>query len=317
MNKFGRACALVPLCALTVSCFQGTGDKDELRDPVALTGISLGLQVNLHNGATSADAAATIYKDAQRQPLVGGDFFLATSSVEEVMLKSLENLSGDYLGRIALVNALQPVTLSTAYDPVRAREDRWYPVDQLLVDPGPNQDLVGYSSTITLPEMLENLAINSSVYTSRSDEVVLTWDAGNGQQMTSNAVVTCRSADGRSYTYPRFNVLGSTSDGVDAAGTFTLEVRDIIPNVNIINAVATLQHELATLITAAVLALQADGLINASNIPLSVFVVQSCTVDLTVFREIGFDLPENIVGGYAIGSTSDTVRFTFQPAVVP
>jgi hypothetical protein len=36
-------------------------------------------------------------------------------------------------------------------------------------------------------------------------------------------------------------------------------------------------------------------------------------VDLTVFREIGYPLPHNVTGGFVIGSTSDTVRFRFDP----
>lgn len=312
MNNFSRALALVPLCALSASCFQGTGEQDELRDPIAQTGISVGLQVNLPAGSTNADAAATIYKDAVRQPLVGGDFFLAQSTVDEAVLKSLENLSGDYHGRFAVENAAQPVMLSTVYDPVRAREDRWYPVDQLLIDPGPNEDLVGYQASLSFPDPLANLRINgarSAVFTNpnRSDSIALTWTAGDGDQMTSNAVVTCRDGSGRTYTYPRFNVLGADD------GSASLLVSSIIPNTNIINAVATLQHELVTLVTAALLEYYTYGLVSARDIPLSTFVVQSCSVDLTIFRETGFDLPVNVEGGFAIGSTSDTVQFTFQP----
>lgn len=307
MNQKSRALALMPLCALLASCFQGTGEQDELRDPIAQTGISVGLQVNLPAGSTNADAAATIYKDAVRQPLVGGDFFLAESAVDEAVLKSVENLSGDYHGRFAVENAAQPVMLSTVYDPVRAREDRWYPVDQLLVDPGPNEDLVGYSASISFPDPLQNLAIGSATYTSRGQSIDLTWTPGDGDQITTNAVVTCRDASGRTYTYPRFNVLGADD------GSASLLVSSIIPNTNIINAVATLQHELVTLVTAALLEYYTYGLVSASNIPLSTFVVQSCDVDLTVFRERGFDLPDNVEGGYAIGSTSATVQFTFQP----
>ena len=306
MNNFSRALALVPLCALS-ACFQGTGEQDELRDPIAQTGISVGLQVNLPAGSTNADAAATIYKDAVRQPLVGGDFFLAQSTIDEAVLKSLENLSGDYHGRFAVENAAQPVMLSTVYDPVRAREDRWYPVDQLLIDPGPNEDLVGYQASLSFPDPLQNLAIGSAIYTSRGQSIALTWTAGDGDQMTSNAVVTCRDASGRTYTYPRFNVLGADD------GSAPLLVSSIIPNTNIINAVATLQHELVTLVTAALLEYYTYGLVSARDIPLSTFVVQSCSVDLTIFRETGFDLPDNVEGGFAIGSTSDTVQFTFQP----
>lgn len=301
--------ALLSACALLASCFDGTGQRDTLRNPVSQTGISVGLQVNLALGATTADAAASIYQDGVRQPLVGGDFFLASTGTDEAMLKSLENLSGDYSGKVAVTGAADPVTLSTEYDPIRAREDRWYPVDQLLIDPGPNEDLVGYSETVTFPAPLQNLAINSQTFSSRSDPVVLTWDADNGDQMNSTAVVTCYGTDDTHYTFPRFNVLGN----VDSTGTATLMVGDMIPSTTIVNAVATLVNELATIITAAVVNAYTFGLVSAKNIPLATFSLQSCDVDLTVYREIGFSLPANVSGGFAVSSTSDTVHFTYQP----
>lgn len=312
MNKGCRASLWGLACLWLTACFQGTGEEDALRDPVAQTGISLGVQVNLASGATQADAAASIYKDAVRQPLVGGDFFLAESSQDEAMLLSLENLAGDYHAQVAVASASDPVVISTVYDPVRARQDRWYPLDELLVDPGPNEDLVGYSASLHFPAALENLAVNATRFDARSDAVQLTWDADSGDQITANALVTCRNAEGKTYTYPRFVVLGD-DDGSTVNNSTSITVGTFVPNVNIVNAVATLQHELNTLITAALLQYYTAGLVNVGSIPLSTFVVQSCTVDLTVFRENGYSLPDNIAGGYVIGSTSDTLRFTFQP----
>ena len=294
------------LCVPLGACFTGTGNKDALRQPVSQTGISVGLQVNLPLNTTQADAVASIYKDGTRQPLVGGDFFQADTSTDSVMLTSLENLSGDYRGKVSVTGSTDPVTLSTQYDPVKARQDRWYPVDQLLIDPGPNEDLVGYSETVTFPAPLRNLTINSTTYTSRSDNIVLNWDAANGDQMNTTSVVTCHTSDGNNYTYPLFYVLGN----VDSAGTYTLPVGDIIPNTNIINAVATLANEVAAIITASVINASTYGLVTAKNIPLATVTLKSCDVDMTVYRENGFALPPNVKGGYAISSTSDTVHFT-------
>lgn len=314
MSTRSKRLALLGTSLMLASCIGGTGKEDSLRDPVSATGISLGLQVNLPRNANDADAAATIYKDGARQPLVGGDFFMARSSVDTdgVVLKSVENLSGDYLGRVAVASASDPVWISTEYDPERAREDRWYPVDELLVDPGPNEDLVGYTEEVIFPQPL---AITSSVpaqFTSRSSTIPLSWTPGDGEQMTTNAIVTCRDAGGKTYSFPRFNVLGN----VDAAGTYNgLTVGTIIPNTNIINVFASLTEELATLISTAILQYYTFGIVNVKNIPLATFQVQSCDVQLTLFREKGLALPDNVAGGYAIGSTSDTVSFRFVPGV--
>lgn len=304
------------MAGLLGACFGGTGEQDTLRDAPSATGISLGLQVNLARDASTADSAATIFKDGARQPLVGGDFFIARSSVDDAVLKSLENLSGDYSGRLNVQGEGDTVTISTEYDPIRAREDRWYPVDQLQIDPGPNPDLVGYTSEVIFPAPLEITSARTATYTDPDDDIVLTWTAGSSDQMTANAIVTCSDASNKTYTFPVFNVLGSSqnSNNPDGAGTYTLQVSDIIPNTNIIEAVATFQHEVATIITAALLEYYTFGLISATNIPLSTFQVESCDVQLTVFRENDYseNLPDG-VGGFIVGSTSDTVTFRFVP----
>ena len=142
-----RAKLLIPVVAtwILASCFSGSGEKDNLRDPITNTGISLGLQVNLPLQSTTAYAVTAFYKEGVRQPLVGGDFFLASSENQgdSAVLKSLENLSGDYQGSLAVLDEFDQVIVATVYDPQRAREDRWYPTDELLVDPGPNRDLLG------------------------------------------------------------------------------------------------------------------------------------------------------------------------------
>lgn len=298
------------------ACSNGTGEEDTLRTAPADTGISLGLQVNRSLQADSADVAATIFKDAERQPLVGGDFFVARSSVGNSVLKTLENFSGDYSGRVAIAGGGDSVHVSTEYDPVRAREDRWYPVDQLQIDPGPNPDLVGYTSEVLFPSSLEITSDHTADYATRNDDVVLTWNAGSSDQMTSNAVVTCHDANGRTYTFPKFNVLGSSQNGnnPDASGTYALRLGDVIPDTDIINAIATFQHEVSTIITAALLAYSTNDLMSVRNVPLSTFVVERCDVQLTLFREAAYNnsLPLD-VGGFIVGSTSDTVSFTFRP----
>ena len=312
--------ALIAVVAtfLLASCFDGNGEKDNLRDPISDTGISLGLQVNLPLNSTTAQAVAAIYKDGTRQPLVGGDFFLASSENQgdSAVLKSLENLSGDYQGALNVLDEFDQIIIATVYDPQRAREDRWYPTDQLLVDPGPNEDLVNYSETFSFPALLENLTINQQEFSARSDMINLAWtSAGNLDpeeiQMSSNAVITCYGVDGSTVSYPRFNVLG-TDDG-----SATLDVGDFIPNVNILNAVATLQAEVLTIISAALLEVVTFGLVDSRDIPLATFELAYCTVDVTVFREQGFALPDQVSGGFAIASTSDNVRFTFRPPVAP
>lgn len=312
-RNLSRNIVIVASSVLLASCFSGTGNEDKLRGSISATGISLGLQVNLEEGRSQANAAASIYKDGVRQPLVGGDFFSATAidDGDSAVLKSIENLGGSYIGLVDVSGVEEQVIIATEYDPERAREDRWYPVDELLVDPGPNEDLVGYEETFSFPEPMENLTINQTNFISRSDDVVLTWTPAadaDGRQITSNTIVTCYSTEGVSFSYPVFDVLNELN--VDD-GTITLQVGDFIPNEVIINTVFTLTLEVYTIISAAILEYYTYGLFDSSDIEPASFILESCEVDMTVFREIGFDLPEDVEGGFAIGSTSDTVSYTY------
>lgn len=306
MNTMIKMGAAAGSTLLLVACM-GSGKKDELRTPVSQTGISVGLQVNLAQGANQANTVASIYQDGKRQPLVGGDFFMARSTIDSqgAVLKSVENLSGDYLGAVPVRGADDVVTLSTEYDPERAREDRWYPVDQLMVDPGPNPDLVGYSGEVQFPAPLAITSADNAVYDHRDDPIVLRWTPGDGQQMNTNALVTCTDTGNRTYRFSQSIVLGN----VDGAGTHTLRVRDLIYNNGGANA---LLHELFSIVSSAIIQYQTFGYINTSRLLPASFTLDYCDVDLTLFRERGFDLPEN-VGGFAIGSTSDTIHFRFQP----
>lgn len=308
-----RIGAVAVSTVLLAACFGGTGKADKLRNPVSATGISLGLQVNLEAGREEANAAASIYKDGVRQPLVGGDFFSATSQDDgdSNVLRSIENLGGSYVGTVGVLDRDDLVTIATEYDPERAREDRWYPVDELLVDPGPNEDLVGYEETFSFPADMENLGINQTNFVSRNDDIVLTWTPvadATGMQITSNSVATCYSTSGRSYSFPRFEVLNllDTDDG-----TVALRVGTIIPSEVVVNTVFNLVLEVYTIISAAILETYTFGLFDSSDIEPDTFTLAYCDVEMTVFREVGFELPDDVEGGFAIASSSDTISYTY------
>ncbi|MCG8317478.1 MAG: hypothetical protein MI976_30035 [Pseudomonadales bacterium] len=312
MNIHLRLGLLVVFSVFLSACFTGNS-KDNLREPPAPEGISLELQVNLANGSTTADVAAAIYKDAVRQPLVGGDFFIAeTRNAEDyVVLKSLQNLSGDYHGELSVSDNNDVVSVSTEYDPEVAREDRWYPVDELLVDPGPNEELIGFGNSFGFPEIVE-ASLGQSVYSSRAEPILLSWNPGSGDQMRAVSLVTCYGADGESYSYPRVTVLGVDDDGeANNDGDDSLLVSHVIPNETIANAIISFYEEVATIIALSILETYTFGLIDAKNIPLNSFVLTSCDVDLTLFREV--EIESSLDGGHEIASTSDTVSFTFQP----
>ncbi|MCG8668748.1 MAG: hypothetical protein MI867_04995 [Pseudomonadales bacterium] len=297
------------LTVALASCFGG-GESDKLRNGVSQEGISLGLQADLPSDSLNINVVASIYEDGARQPLVGGDFFIASSHIDDDRLTSLENLSGDYKGTVEIASVDDIVTVETVYDPERAREDRWYPSDELYYDPGPNEALVGYGDDFEFPDRLTNVAISSASFSSRSDDVSVTWDAGTADQASLSAVVTCVDGDDE-ISYPFFTAIGNDD------GSHTFDVGDVIPNELIVNAVGTIEAEIATILAALYLNLLIPGLVDASDIPLDTFDMDYCDVNLTLFREEGLTLPDGVEGGFVISSSSqqigDDYSFRYTP----
>lgn len=302
VRVFGSLSCAVILC----SCY--TGGSDSLRDPVAQDGISATVQANLPYGESRVDVVASFYKDGRKQPLVGGDVIIAGSDVDSVFLKSLQNLSGNYYSDLSISDSSAGVSFSIEYDPLEAQDDRWYPMDELLVDAGPG-DLVGYTTAVAFPDPLMLTApVGNEVYTDRSQDVVLTWNTSpTTEQLRLTTVQTCHSGE-RSIQWGTSRIITPA-----VAGTFSVNVGSLIPSTNFINVVSDFVDQLSVIVVGAILDAYSFGLIDEQDIKIESFDLDYCSITLTVFREISNDLGAGISGGYAIGSTSDTATVVYQP----
>lgn len=295
-----------------VSCYQGSSDN--LRDPVSSTGVSATIQANLPLDSTQAQVAGSVFKDGKKQALVGGDVFKAYSESSSIIMRSIENLSGDYLAELTTINPGAGIEFVVTHDPEGAREDRWYPVDELLVDPGPGE-LVGNSVIVDFPDaiILANPG-QGNVYSDRSDDIILNWGASPSttDQIRVTTVQECHSAT-RSITWANTIIPDFTGAGTTDTGTHTISVGSLVPDTGILNSVVGIVDQLSVIIVGSILEAYTYGLINAESISLDTFAVQYCDITITVFRELKGQLNSGISGGYAIGSTSDTVSVVFQP----
>ncbi|MAR93183.1 MAG: hypothetical protein CML06_20230 [Pseudomonadales bacterium] len=294
------------LALLCTGCWPG--ESDSLRGSVATEGVSAAVQANLPLGSDRAQVAASFYQDGVKQALVGGDIVRAYSATHSVILRSLENLSGDYLATLPGASINAPVSFEVEFDPQAAREDRWYPVDELLVNPGPGE-LVGYGVEVSFPPAIQlDAPVGNEIYTSRDQDIVLTWvpDAAT-EQLRITTVQTCYSGD-QSVKWALSRIIG-TSD----PGTYSVRVGDLVPANGLINALTDIVSQLSVIIVSAVVEATTFGLVGHDDIDIDRFTLESCDISLTLFREISNELSGDIAGGYAIGSTSDTVTVVYQP----
>ena len=158
-------------------------------------GLFMSAEANQHEAEDEAQIAAAVFRDGQPVNLVGGDVFEASTLTDRILLKERGSFVGSYAASLPVDNSVQNVFINVVHEPVEAREDRWYPVDLLIIDPGPGE-LVGKSATVNFPPAVTITGpAADTVYTTIDAFIDLTWVAGGeGDTMRVLSAVNC--ADG-------------------------------------------------------------------------------------------------------------------------
>ena len=182
--------------------------------PVPDRGLVMYAEANLHESQDTAQIAAAVYKDGEPVGLVGGDVFEAQTDTQRVLLKDGGYYDGSYAASL-VIDVVQDVFFNVVHEPIEAREDRWYPIDIINIDPGPGE-LVGKSATVSFPpEVTITGPVSGAIYTSIADIVDLSWVAiGAGDTMRVLSLVSC--SDGLASSSYSTVVDVADDDGLEA-----------------------------------------------------------------------------------------------------
>ena len=194
--------------------------------PVPTTGLVMYAEANLHESEETAQIAAAVYRDGVPVGLIGGDVFEARTTTQRILLKDSGFYDGSYAAPLEL-DVVQDVFFNVVHEPVEAREDRWYPVDLLNIDPGPGE-LVGKSAAVSFPpEVFITSPASGAIYNSPLDIVDLSWVAigAAGDAMRVLSLVSCTDGLARS-SY------GTVVDIVDDDGLEAIALNNFIFDVN-------------------------------------------------------------------------------------
>lgn len=154
-------------------------------------GLFVYAEANRHEADDSAEVVAAVFDEGEAVNLVAGDVFEARTETERVLLTKGGYFDGSYAQSLPVDNSVQDVFFNVVHEPVEAREDRWYPVDILNIDPGPGE-LVGKSARVSFPQPVTiNLPVAGTVYSSINDAINLEWIQRNGDNMRVLASVEC------------------------------------------------------------------------------------------------------------------------------
>jgi len=178
-------------------------------------------EANLHDTVEDAQVAAAVFIDGKPVNLAGGDVFEASTGTESTLLLNKGYYEGSYSSTLP-TTGLSDIFMEVVHAPIEAREDRWYPVDLVNIDPGPGE-LVGTSATISFPPDVIVISPTEPVTLfSINDTIELTWvPAGMGDRM--RALVSVECSDGLS-----FSRYGVSSEINDDDGYEVLNLSDII-----------------------------------------------------------------------------------------
>jgi hypothetical protein len=206
--------------------------------PVPATGLVMYAEANLHESEETAQIAAAVYRDGEPVGLVGGDVFEAQTSTQRVLLTDKGYYDGSYAASL-VVDVVQAVFFNVVHEPIEAREDRWYPIDIVSIDPGPGE-LVGKSASVSFPpEVTITGPASGAIYTSLFDIIELSWVAiGAGDTMRVLSLVSC--TDGLASSSYGTVVDIADDDGLEAVALnrFIFDINEASPGIKFISDAA-------------------------------------------------------------------------------
>ncbi len=295
------------LALLLASCSIDNGDN---LDRVPNQGLFIYLETNRHKESNEAQIAAAVFKDGEAINLVGGDVFKAHTDSNQVLLKNKGFYTGSYADSLPVSNGDQTVSLSIAHEPIKTREDRWYPIDLINQDPGPGE-LVGLSASITFPTDVSITGpAPSAIYTRMDENINLSWvAAGEGDSMMLRSAISCKDELSTS-TYGTKVEIGN-DDGIETIG-----VDKLIFDTTVENPILTFIDEIAQAMLQEILndlsAGKADPDFFARKIPANP-AVSDCEIQLFLFRQREGAFDTAFDSGSVIGSTSAEVTIQYFP----
>jgi hypothetical protein len=300
--------------ALTVLCSSIliSGCSEPLPDiEIPDTGTAIIVEASLANGDTNASVAAAVYDSGQPAPMIGGNVLEVSSESVTVILSGLDERDNFYSGQIAIPNPdTDTIQISIAHRPQETRQERWYPTEEVLVDPGPGE-FDGFEATVLLPAAIEITAPQPDLtYSSRDDIIPLEWTGNPADDFKLVTYNRCRSSTNSD------DLSWVTTSAIDDDQQENLRVGDIIPATGVLETSANLGGVVTGFVQVfieAALSAATLGLYEPAEINFNEFVLDSCTIKLSLVRQRGGQTGEDFSGGIVTGSRSDNLQVEYRP----
>ena len=300
--------------ALTVLCSSIliSGCSEPLPDiEIPDTGAAIIVEASLANGDTNASVAAAVYDSGQPAPMIGGNVLEASSESVTVILSGIDERDNFYSGQVAIPNPdTDTIQIAVAHRPQETRQERWYPTEEVLVDPGPGE-FDGFEATLLLPAAVEITAPQPDLtYSSRDDTIPLEWTGNPADDFKLVTYNRCRSSTNSD------DLSWVTTSAIDDDQQENLRVGDIIPATGVLETSANLGGVVTGFVHVfieAALSASTLGLYEPAEINFDEFVLDYCTIKLSLVRQREGQIGEDFSGGSVIGSRSDNLQVEYRP----
>jgi len=275
------------------------------------TGLFAAVGANQHSGEDSAQVATAIFSEGESINLVGGDVVQASTANDRVLLLERGFFNGSYAANLPISANLNQIEFTIVHEPIEARQDRWYPVDLINIDPGPG-DLVGGSAIIELPPEPEITTPPGSVFTSISDSFDINWiPLSAGDIIKVRSAITCDNGIKTSTYGTEATLTDESDDGIEGLrlDQFIYDLANVDPQIDFIldEARAMLAALLSQLSNGAI-----DETFLANFEPVNP-ITSECEIRLFLFRQRPGSFASASTNGTIFGSRSDEVTITYNP----
>jgi hypothetical protein len=251
---------------------------------VPATGFYAVVVANEHEGLDDVQVGVAIYADGEPINLTGGDVVRASNATGDVLLLQRGFYKGSYVANLPNPSILDRIDFEIVHDPIQARQNRWYPVELLNIDPGPGE-LVGSSASVIMPPapvIIGNL--DGSTYQSINETLNLGWLAGAANdEVRVRSVVSCDNG-AKTTSYGTDVQLNDTSDD----GFESIPLDQFIYDITQGNpAFEFIKDEVRALLQETLLKLsggKADALLVEGLLPLNP-VESDCDIQVFLYRK--------------------------------
>ena len=275
------------------------------------TGVAIIVEASLTNGDTDASVAAAVYDSGQPAPMVGGNVLEVTSESVAAILSGIDERDNFYSGQIGIPNPdTDTIKVAIVHRPQETRQERWYPTEDILVDPGPGE-FEGFEATLLLPTAIELTAPQPGLtYSSRDDIIPLEWTGSPADDFKLVTYNRCRSttdSDDLSWVY---------TSQMDDDQQENIRIGDIIPATGALETSANLGGVVTGFVQffiEATLSAVTLGLYEPAEINFGEFELDYCTIKLSLVRQRQGQIGEDFSGGSVIGSRSDNLQVEYRP----